>query len=359
MCASLPSVHGILKLSASSLVVAMGAAAFLWAPQPAPARDASTNVCSRFAGPGGRDAGPGTITDPYRTVGHLVRRLRAGETGCLRGSVYREDVDITRGGVPGRPLTLRSVPGHRATIQGRLAIAGSADDVVVSFLRLDGSTTNGEPSPQVNGDRVVFRSNDVSNRHTAICFILGGAFAKYGRAVGTVIDRNRIHDCGRLPATNHDHGVYIEAARYTRVTNNVIYGNADWGVHLYPDADNTRVANNVIVGNGGGVIIAGEAGGDGYSVGYASDTNVIEWNVIANSTLYHNVDTYWGGPTGRGNLAQRNCLWNGKGGNFGDIVGLAVRGNVVANPLFVNPERGNFELQARSRCLRLGAGPAR
>jgi len=36
-----------------------------------------------------------------------------------------------------------------------------------------------------------------------------------------------------------------------------IYGNADQGSHLYPDADDTLVANNIIDGNGEGAIFRG------------------------------------------------------------------------------------------------------
>lgn len=329
---------------------------FAPAPVAAPGGSAIAQVCTRVASPSGRDDGRGTLRDPYRSVQWLVQHLRPGQTGCLLGGLYDENIAIERGGARGRPLTLRSAPGDHATLRGRLWISDTANDVVISFLRLDGSTTGGAPSPQVNGDRVAFRFTDVTNDHTAICFILGGDFNSYGRAVGTTIHGNRIHDCGRLPATNHDHGIYIEGARSTRVTNNVISGNADWGVHLYPDADDSYVANNVIFGNGGGVIIAGEAAGGEYSRSYASDTNVIERNVIANSLRSHNVETYWGGVTGQGNLVRKNCLWNANRGNFGDLTGLSVRDNLVANPHFMNPARGNFDLQSRSRCLRLGAG---
>ena len=51
-----------------------------------------------------------------------------------------------------------------------------------------------------------------------------------------MIEHNRIHDCGELPATNFDHGVYVAEARDTVIRDNWIYSNADRGVQLYPDA---------------------------------------------------------------------------------------------------------------------------
>ena len=75
------------------------------------------------------------------------------------------------------------------------------------------------------------------------------------------------------PVTGHDHGIYVEGANGVRITNNLIYDNADYGIHLYPDAEGTYVARNVIDGNGGGVIFAGEDSGGEYDrSAYASTT---------------------------------------------------------------------------------------
>ena len=65
-----------------------------------------------------------------------------------------------------------------------------------------------------------------------------------------LITGNRIHDCGRLPATNHDHGIYISNAVGTVVRSNWIYSNADRGVQLYPNADDSIVTRNVISATG-------------------------------------------------------------------------------------------------------------
>ena len=288
------------------------------------------------------------------TVQRLVDALRPGEVGCLFPGTYSGRVSIHRGGKPGKPIVLTSA-SRRAHVRGAFWVADDANDVVVTRLRLDGSTTGGQPSPQINGDRVVFRDNDVSNNHTGICFAVGGGFADYGLAHRTVIDSNRIHDCGRLPRTNHDHGIYLEGSRGARVVGNLIYRNADWGVHLYPDADGTYVGHNVIDGNGGGLIVAGDSGEADQPL--SSDNNLIELNVITNSTAVHNIQAWWGATVGIGNLARRNCLWNGRAGNVGDRDGLRITGSVVADPGFVNRRAANFRMRTISRCRRLDAGP--
>jgi Right handed beta helix region len=327
------------------LLVALAACAASW---PAGAAAASSS-CTRFAAPYGSDAASGAEADPFASVGRLVDSLGPGETGCLFGGTYAEDVKVTHGGTPAAPVTLRSRAGERATLRGRLWVAEGAADVVVEGLNLDGRNAGGLPSPTVNGDRVVFRGNDVTNYHTAICFVLGSATG-WGVAETVVIERNWIHDCGRLPSTNHDHGIYVETARNAQIVDNLIYDNADRGVQLYPDAQGTLVAYNVIDGNGEGVIFSG----DGRT---ASSGNSVTANVITNSTLRFNVESWWpdGSPVGTENRAERNCLWSGHEGNIGPEVGFTARDNVVANPRFADRAAKRFTLAPDSPCT--GAGP--
>jgi hypothetical protein len=301
--------------------------------------------CDRYAAAAGRDTWPGSSNRPYRTVRKLVGALRPGEIGCLRGS-FREDVTIRRSGI-----TLASDPDRaRATLRGRLFVADSANDVTVRGLLLDGRPARSSaeeqlPSPTINGDGARFADNEVTNANTGICFVLG---SEDGTARDTVIERNRIHHCGRLPPTNHDHGIYVALARDTVIRDNVIHANADRGVQLYPDADRTVVEHNVIDGNGTGVLFSGDAGA-------ASSANVVRGNVITNSTVRYDVTAFWEQPVGTDNVVEDNCVWGGTLGEVEDIAGFSVRGNSVADPRYVDRASGDFRLAAGSPCA--GKGP--
>ena len=324
----------------------LGAAALAYVATPASA----TTTCDRYASTTGNDAAAGTAAAPYRTAQKLADSLSAGQTGCLLGGVFTEDLRINHGGAVGSPIELTSAPGNRATLVGRLFIPDSSNDVVVSDLNLNGRNASTLPSPTVAGDRVTFRGNDVTNGHTGICFTLGSALG-WGVAHDTVLDGNRIHDCGRLPATNHDHGIYVESSRNAVITDNYIFNNADRGIQLYPDAQGTRIANNLIDGNGEGVAFGGESGS-------ASSTNTVSNNIIANSVGRANVESWWpaGNPVGSGNLVTSNCTWNGAGANI-DLSGggFTAVGNTIANPLFSSRSTQNFTLGAGSQCA--GDGP--
>ncbi len=309
----------------------------------------ATLSCDHYAATGGSDGAAGTADAPFRTAQKLADSLSAGQTGCLATGVYDESLRLNHGGTPGNPIRLTSAPGGRATLVGRLYVPDSSNDAVFADLNLDGTNPDNLSSPMVAGDRITFTGNDVTDHHTSICFGLGSD-SGWGTAVDVVIDGNRIHDCGRLPATNHDHGIYVESTRNAVITNNYIYDNADRGIQLYPDAQGTKIANNVIDGNGEGVLFSGDSG-------LASSNNVVTRNIVSNATVRYNVESWWpaGNPVGTGNVASDNCVWNGAQGNVADEVGFSASGNKAANPLYADRAAKDFRLQSGSPCV--GYGP--
>jgi parallel beta-helix repeat protein len=271
-------------------------------------------VVAVLAGCGGGDSEPqprtASVCDQVVTPGsaaaveRLVTRLDPGQTGCLRAGDYRGSIELTTRGAATEPITLRSYPGETARLIGDLWLKRESAYVVIRGLALDGRNSDGQPSPTVNGEHIEFVDNDVTNEHTGICFDLGHPL--YGAARQVTIRDNRIHDCGRLPRTNHDHGIYVGLARDTRIVGNRIYDNADVGVHMYPDAQGTYVAGNVIDSNGEGVLFGGTADS-------APRDNLVEHNLITNSRARYNVESHFepGGPVGEDNVVRKNCIEGG------------------------------------------------
>ena len=309
------------------LALALGACGGGDDPQAQRAR-----VCDRLASPG------------PRAVQRLVDSLQPGQVGCLRQGTYRGSVNIRRAGRPGRPMTLRPRPHARARVVGPLIVSRRATDWIVRGLYLDGVNRDSDPSPIVNGRRIRFVDNDVTNDHTSICFALGNP--RFGVARDVTIQRNRIHDCGELPPTNLQQGVYVALARNTRVVGNWIYENADQGIQLYPDARGSYVAGNVIDGNGEGIIFGGAAR-------VAASDNLVQGNVISNSRVRSNVEFHFDGPIGQGNVLRRNCVGGGvrdegNGGILEPQIGFRALRNLVALPTFRGP--GDYRLARGSAC---------
>jgi hypothetical protein len=304
--------------------------------------------CTKVAAPSGSDSGAGADASPYRTAQKLVDSLDPGQVGCLRAGRYGGDVNVHRSGSAGSPITLSSYPGQRATIAARLTVSDSANFITIEGLNLSRPPQSTRtPSVDIHGDDVVLRGNDITDNRTAICVSLGAT--TYGRAARTVVEGNRVHDCGgSMP--NHDHGIYVEHADGAQILSNIFYDNADRGVQLYPDAQGTRVAHNIIDGNGEGVLVAG--GTEDYGC-QASSGNVVEENVITNSHVRANVESFWGcGKVGSGNVVRSNCVWPATL----SVSSLTNRGNVFADPLYANRGAKDFTLRAGSPCAGLLRG---
>lgn len=330
------------SLIASTAALALAAAGTGSAP--------ANTSCTRVAASGGSDSAAGTEAAPFASAQKLVNSLHDGDTGCLRQGSYHENVTIGHGGSDeGSRVTVKSYPGERATIAGRLYVTDNADYLTVEQLDLNGhdsptcssTPTCHLPSPTVNGDHVVFQDNDVTNEHLGICFNLGNA--GYGRAIDDTIQRNRIHDCGVLPAANHEHGIYLSYSDNTKILNNAIYDNADRGIQLYPDAQHTQISGNVIDGNGVGVIFSGA--GDS-----ASSDNVVENNVITNSKIRHDVESWYPDLIGQRNVVRNNCVYGGQQGEISNGAGFSATSNLTADPQYVDRAGKDFRLRSGSPC---------
>jgi parallel beta-helix repeat protein len=346
-----------LRRTGARIVAAAALSAGLCAWFLATSASAGASGCDYVASPSGSDSAAGSAYAPFATVQHLVDTLGPGQTGCLRAGSYHGDVTFSHGGAPGAPMTLTSYPGDgHATVVGRVWLKSGSDYVTVSDLNLVGTNPGDLPSPTVDDAHAAFLRNDVTNFHTAICFDLGDDTGTWGTAHDTLIEANRIHHCGQLPAGNHDHGIYVEEAYDTRILSNVIYQNADRGVQLYPDSQGTVIKGNVIDGNGEGVIFSGD-------FGRASSNNLVENNVITNSSLRNNVESWYpsGNPVGRGNVVADNCIGGGaRGTRDGGLDtsggGFTASHNLIADPQYANRGAGNYGISSGSPCAAVLAG---
>jgi hypothetical protein len=68
----------------------------------------------------GDDKNAGTEAAPWRTIGHALPKLQAGDTLYLRGGVFHENVYCAVAGLKDAPITIRSYPGEQAVLDGGL-----------------------------------------------------------------------------------------------------------------------------------------------------------------------------------------------------------------------------------------------
>jgi parallel beta-helix repeat protein len=72
------------------------------------------------------DANPGTQAAPWKTISRAgaARELKPGDTVVIKSGVYRESVDITVSGEPGRPILFTAAPQERVVIKGSELVKG-------------------------------------------------------------------------------------------------------------------------------------------------------------------------------------------------------------------------------------------
>jgi parallel beta-helix repeat protein len=341
---------GVMKLR---LAITAGLAT---AALAAPSAASASPSCDLVVATNGNDAGAGTLAEPLRDPDVAFERLAPGQTLCFGSGVH----ELSGRSLRTPDVTLTSLPGPRATLKGYLRLEVEAAGTVIENLKLDGRNPDNLFNPMIYADRVVLRNNEITNNHTTNCVHLAPYYDDPAPR-GVVIEGNDIHDCGTLPANNHEHGIYIAAAKDTIIRNNRIWGNADRGIQLFTDVTGTEIYGNVIDGNGTGVIFGGMEGV------MASDT-IVEHNLITNSNVRHNVEASFDEQTvpAKDNLVRENCIYNAEGwykeadgsGIQSPESGFTASGNVIADPGYANRKAGDFTIAADSPCAGILEGAA-
>jgi DNA-binding beta-propeller fold protein YncE len=330
-----------------------------WAPPRAPAGPPPPGSgCTLYASTSGSDRNPGTSEDQaLRTVQHLVQALEPGQTGCLvSGDVFTEAPEwgVTRSGQSrereqaeeaavahgeeGRPITITSTqPQAPATIDGRIVTKKGADWLTFTHLVLRSDSAPGVdelPSPTIGSAHTSWVYDDVSGGDVNICFSPTWAGDPYGTGRYTLIEHDRIHDCGH-PYTlaeygpqdtfegrlsgYHAHGIYDEG-EYTTIRNNYIYDNSGNGV-LLRAGHGAVVEHNVIDHNGHGVQFGNEN----------ATNDTVAWNIITNSTSPCSFESAGRGCNNFGVFYDTDC-------EVGHVCALPTYNAFANNDVFGNEE---------------------
>jgi parallel beta-helix repeat protein len=277
------------------------------------------------------------VASPADSASDVVNSLQTGQTACFRAGTYA----FSRLGVDQRNITLAPYRSQDVTLKGEIKVRPGGAGSTIRGMTLDGRGGASRIGPRIYASRVTLLNNEITNHHTSICVQIG-RYYDGPPPQGVRIVHNMIHDCGELPTTNKDHGIYVSEARGTVIRDNWIYDNVDRGIQLYPDADGSRITGNVIVKNGDGMVI-----------NESSSDNQIYGNVIADSVLGWNI---YGGndSTGSNNIFRDNCVrasnedsdYNVNGGIQSPQIHFTATENRIA-------ARRNVFVDRRSRDLRL------
>jgi hypothetical protein len=342
--------------------------------------EAAAPSCALYASQSGDDSNPGTAAAPFATVKRLIGALGAGQTGCLASGQTFAGFTLHGGdshGSEGAPVTITSTnPAVPATINTRVVTESGSDWLTFTHLTIvsDALSSDEGPSPTINSTHTSWTYDDISGSDLNIC-VLPSQPSPWGAAEYTLIEHDRVHDCGR-PVTNaeveaqgndmyegrlngwHAHGLYDDGF-HTTVRNSYIYNNSAKGV-LLRGGSYAVIEHNVIDHNGSGVLF-----GD---LGAAHDA--VAWNIVTNSTSPCAKETtlcdafgLWSYcPQASSCVADSftdNDVFGNENGNIAPSYDLCscieVKRNIEKDPLYVNAAANDYRLRVGSPAV--GYGP--
>jgi len=301
------------------------------------------------------------VPDEFSSLEEAVKNAASGDIIIVRPgrySVSSQGIRITQ-----KKLMILSALGAKETI-----LTGTGDSPMISFDKecqavLDGFTlTVSESDPnrsfplQGGGIYCAPYSSPTIVNNFIVNFKaqFGGgiycAFSSSPKILKNTIADNQASVCGG--------GICSFHASPTILKNRLIRNTAHFGGGIVCDADSSLIQNNIIVENK-----ALHSGG-GCS---CLDSSA----VLINNTLSRNSALFGGGILGSSGEFQsaNNILWNNQDdfclinfkmvsrprfSNIMDADYLGINGNISQDPLFIDPNRGDYRLKPQSPCRHAG-----
>lgn len=358
----------------------------------------------------GNNSGTGSSDQPWRTINHAMSaNLRPGDEVVVRAGTYNEAVSITKNGSSTGYITLRSEEPGQALIRppagGANGIAINANYIEVRGFDVAGSGSHGIVGNNIHHARVIGNTSH-DNIESGISFawsefITVEGNVTYKNASGgwfsgisiyqsrnitgdtttegfrTVVRNNVSYDNVTRSGQHTDgNGIIIDDfqstqtagfANYTYPTlveGNLVYKNGGKGIQV-TWSDFVTVRNNTAWHNNVDLLNTGTWRGE-LSNAQSSNNTWVNNIGVANPAIQSNntaIDnTSYGGYVNRNVIWANNLTFNGTPGAASVRIDgangpvSATNGNILGvNPLFVDPARGNFNLQPGSPALNVGS----
>jgi hypothetical protein len=328
--------------------------------------DSSDTSCTYYISPSGSDQKPGTLAEPWKTLQKAFDTAIAGQTVCLRGGIYSQYVDASAGfnqvekrsGAPEKPILFTNYPGEIAEIHGSTKIYGSYiifqgtpnDTRNCSATHPCGLIFEGSSGYVLNAVSIL---NSSGPGHVVLDHVeirKGNYHAGlYQEGCNNAITGSYAHDNG-IQNRNEDNGIYwsktpADCKNGGLIANNLVEHNFSKGIQLYADASDSTPAYVVVYGN--------------ISVNNGAQGAVIwgDHNTFVDNILYNNNEiagaaagAQAGLYAGSANFVHHNITWStsdrgGKRSGWYVSKGCCLTNNSIADPLFLDPARHNWDLK--------------
>ncbi|SFC74014.1 DUF4082 domain-containing protein [Tropicimonas isoalkanivorans] len=355
----------------------------------------------------GSDSADGSSSSPWKTINHaMASNLRPGDEVVVRPGTYTEEVWVTKNGAEDNYITLRSeVPGEALIRPPNGTI--TTVNIHANYFEIDGFDVVGGTGPAILGQEahhIIVRNNiahDSGGSGIAMYLsefqliennlVYGNAgtsgYHTSGIAINsninisgdttttgfrTIVRNNISHDNTETDAISGYHtdgnGIIIDWFRNdgmgypaydypTLVENNLVYQNGGKGIQVFM-SDNVTVRNNTAYHNNQDLQIPGIERGEITITQTAANAVVVNNIAVADPSINSNNTAFSIAHSSA--VVENNLSFNGVNGQSAVALwnGATFRtsdGNILGvNPLFIDPENGNFKLANASAAIDAG-----
>jgi len=250
----------------------------------------------------GSDANPGTEAAPWRTIGHALPALTAGDTLVVHGGTYVEHVAaVLHAGTASAPIVVRAASGERPIVKGLLWLSGP------TWWTFDGLSVTWDPATDTASQHMVkltggsnwtFKNAEVWGAHSYAAILVSQNPSNWR------ITANCVHDTSPSNLVNQDHNIYVNSglsAGPGSIDHNVLF-NAPNGRNVKlggPSISDTNGTQNVSISYNTLYNASQNVGISG-----SSRNNTVDHNIIDKSLGNHLIYGY--SLFGTGNVASNN-----------------------------------------------------
>jgi Right handed beta helix region len=307
----------------------------------------ATTTKSLFVSPTGDDGAPGTPARPLRTIKKASQVVTPGTAVHVAAGRYEGPFTTNASGKADAQIAYVSDVKHGAKIindGGGMTWLQKGDYVDVIGFEVSGSNGGGIMN---EGSFVHISDNHVHGFKGGDCIVT----ERNGYSMHDIdIVGNITHDCG---SSALQHGIYVSHPN-GRVSNNVSYGNAGYGIHCWHNCNKLIISNNLVFNNHEGGMVIGQ--GDKPNNGSVNADNF----VVANNIAVHNANygIKESGATGSHNTYSNNCVFENEKSELGLNRGKESK-TIKKDPQFVNFKLdGTGDLRLKPSSPLINAGTA-
>lgn len=298
----------------------------------------------------GNDNGPGTLSQPWRTLQHAANTVQGGDTILVRGGNYAGvGFDDSASGSLGNPTVLKAYSGEVPHITSDGPQGAGINLEGVSWMVVDGFVANDHGSAgirAVGGEQWGLTCEHVTIRNNHLDHNFGWGILT-GFCDDLLIENNV------ATRSIDEHGIYVSnSGDRPIIRNNLVWGNNANGIHMNGDISSGGdgvISDAVVEGNI--IYDNGEAGGS------AINCDGVQDSVFRNNLLFDNhasgISLYridGGGPS-TGNRVLNNTIIMASNSRWAVNIQDGSTGNTLRNNILWNLDSYRGSIDICSSCL--------